>query len=272
VANLPDTSSTGATGAYNLPSYVLTQCGKNLVRVVLYFHTVTSTNLVCRRLGAHGLKGVLAVADVQTHGRGRHGKTWHCPPGLGLLFSLSIHTDGQISTLYRLAQSAPVAAAEGIQDACGVEVGIKWPNDLFTGGKKVGGLLIEASGSCAVLGVGINTGQATEDFEEDIRESATSLMQELSAAPERGPLLVGIVRRLEHRLSQVETDFTAVMEARRTLEVTTGRRLFVKGPEGDLEGTGAGLSDKGDLLIRLDTGQTVSLSWGEATARMTEER
>lgn len=150
--------------------------------------STTSTNddaLACAaQADAHGL---VITADIQTHGRGRHGRSWQCPPGLGLMASVVIHDTLQPADAWRLTLAAAVAIVQSIHELFDVQTRIKWPNDILYNGRKIGGILVEArrmSGDASrwayVLGFAVNVGQQEHNFPPELRPYAGSLVMALA--------------------------------------------------------------------------------------------
>lgn len=155
--------------------------GHPLVSRLHLFPEVGSTNDEALRLARGGApSGTLVVADRQTAGRGRHGRRWESPGGLGLWFSLLVRPDLPLNRAFGVTAAAAVALATLIPEFTGRVAGIRWPNDLLVGPRKVAGLLAELAGrgervDFVVLGVGLNVGQGEHDFPAEIRAEATSL-------------------------------------------------------------------------------------------------
>jgi len=141
--------------------------------------TVTSTNDAVRDYaGPTDLGGVVVIATQQTAGRGRLGRQWHSPPGLGLYISTLFRPRCTALQALRWTLAAAVAGCEACRDVSGFPVSIKWPNDLIVGSRKLGGLLAELrSGSTTemVLGWGLNVYHEKVDFPPELRSRATSL-------------------------------------------------------------------------------------------------
>jgi BirA family biotin operon repressor/biotin-[acetyl-CoA-carboxylase] ligase len=158
-------------------------------RVIVY-ETITSTNDRALRLGGDG---TVIVAEMQTAGRGRHGRAWHSRPGKGLYFSVAFDrpTEG-------LAFAAPLAVRDALASV--VETAIKWPNDVLIDGKKVCGVLVEARQGRIVVGIGINVHHRAEDFPEGLRARATSIEAATGIHVDRGELLRDVLTRLDERV------------------------------------------------------------------------
>ena len=145
--------------------------------------TVDSTNSFCRRLALEGAPdGTAVLADCQTAGRGRRGRSFQSPAGKGLFFSILWRPDCAPEELLPLTALSAVAVCRAIQRVTGVRPQIKWPNDLVLGGRKLAGILTEMSlegesghVSHVVVGIGINVHQQPEDFAGEVADIATSL-------------------------------------------------------------------------------------------------
>ncbi|MHB8642521.1 MAG: biotin--[acetyl-CoA-carboxylase] ligase [Gaiellaceae bacterium] len=143
-------------------------------------------------------EGAVAAADEQTEGRGRLGRSWHAPAGTSLLFSVVLEPPVPLERLPELSVVAGEAVAEGIAAETGLAPAIKLPNDVLIDGRKVAGVLAEATAGRVVLGVGINVSQRTDELPDDVVTPATSLALE-GATVERGALLARVLERLERR-------------------------------------------------------------------------
>jgi BirA family transcriptional regulator, biotin operon repressor / biotin---[acetyl-CoA-carboxylase] ligase len=155
-----------------------------------------------RLLGANDPEGAVAVADEQTEGRGRLGREWHAPAGTSLLVSVLLRPDVEPARLPELSLVAGRACAEAIAEAAGVETDVKFPNDVLVQGRKVAGILAEASEGRVVLGVGVNVSQEAGELPADARTPATSLLLETGREIDRAELLVALLARLERRYDE----------------------------------------------------------------------
>ena len=141
----------------------------------------------------HGKQGTVVVADYQTAGRGRQGRSWHSAPGLGLWFTVVFEGTWE---------GLPIAAALAVRDAlaqrCSLQ--IKWPNDLLYGGKKLCGILIEQRNDRTVLGIGLNVHHAPDDFPPELRDKAGSLESEVGGTWDRCGILRDILTQLDGKV------------------------------------------------------------------------
>ncbi len=168
-----------------------------------YHADVSSTNDVALSLAARGAPaGTSVLAEVQREGRGRRGRTWASPPGAGVYLSVLLRPEGDPAGLSLITLVAGVAAARAVRTATGLELELKWPNDLVTGRpwRKAGGVLCEAAGvagggvEAVVVGIGINVQPAA--YPPEVERRATSLEAELSRAVDRSQLVVELLANL----------------------------------------------------------------------------
>jgi BirA family transcriptional regulator, biotin operon repressor / biotin---[acetyl-CoA-carboxylase] ligase len=150
-----------------------------------------------RMLAEDEPEGAIAVAEEQSEGRGRLGRSWHAPAGTSLLFSLLLRPGVKSSRLPELSLVAGGAVAEAIADVTGADPAIKFPNDVLIGGRKVAGVLAESSEGRVVLGVGINVNQTLEQLPSGAQTEPTSLQLVLGAPVDRALLLAAVLARLE---------------------------------------------------------------------------
>jgi BirA family biotin operon repressor/biotin-[acetyl-CoA-carboxylase] ligase len=142
-------------------------------------------------------EGAVAVAEEQSEGRGRLGRTWHAPPRTSVLVSVLLRPEIESSRLPELSLVAGGAVAEAIADVTGIDPAIKFPNDVLVRGKKVAGILAESGDGRVVLGVGVNANQTAEELPDDAQTPPTSLRVELGEPVDRAALLAAILLRLE---------------------------------------------------------------------------
>ncbi len=157
---------------------------------VLIYESVDSTNDRAFRIGG---EGTVIVADRQTAGRGRHGRSWESPAGVGLWFSVVFETPVE-----GLAFAAPLAVRDGLRPHCAATV--KWPNDVLLAGKKCCGVLIENRRGITVVGIGINVCQRPDDFPPQLRDKATSVEAATGRRCDRGALLRDVLTELDRRV------------------------------------------------------------------------
>lgn len=152
-----------------------------------------------RLLGETDEEGAVAVADEQTEGRGRLGRTWESPAGTNVLCSVLLRPPFAPERLPELTVIGAEACAEAIAAVTGLEPALKHPNDVLIGGRKVAGVLGEASEGRVVLGAGINANVPAASFSGGLRMPATSLLEETGFLVDRTCVLVGYLSSLERR-------------------------------------------------------------------------
>jgi BirA family biotin operon repressor/biotin-[acetyl-CoA-carboxylase] ligase len=178
------------------------------------------------------------VADHQVAGRGRRGRPWDAPPGSSLLMSVLLRP----ATAPQLVPAAlAVAAAEACEEVAGVRPGLKWPNDLVVGDRKLAGVLAEVLGDAVVAGIGINVAWAPE--------GAAALAAVAGRDVDRGALLSALLERLGHWYSRGPE----VASAYRRRCTTLGRPVRVELDDEVFTGTAADVSDEGHLLVDVGT-------------------
>lgn len=194
--------------------------------------------------------GVIVLAEQQTAGRGRRGAAWFSPPGESLAFSILVRPQEPKALWPRLALAAGLAVAEAVE-SCGLQAGIKWPNDVWLGGKKAAGILVEAGADFAVVGIGLNVNST--EFPEAVRDIATSMRIEAGKLFQRPEVLGEIISKFARRRGQIDRDFEELISAVRVRCVLTGKRVTLSTAGGPKTGVVEGIAAGGELLLR--TGQ-----------------
>jgi len=206
--------------------------------------------------------GSLVVADSQTKGRGRRGNSWHSPPGTSIYASLVLRGESRAQSPTALVAAVGIGLAEGPEAATGVEIGIKWPNDLWCGNRKVAGVLVEARGFRAqapafVAGFGVNVNQRADQFPDELRASATSLAVATGRRHSRAGVLAAALAALEPRIERALAGGACVElhESYRRRSVLLGRRVTLLDADAPLTGFVADISATDGLLVRTDDGR-----------------
>jgi BirA family transcriptional regulator, biotin operon repressor / biotin---[acetyl-CoA-carboxylase] ligase len=246
--------------------------GLRLGHPIYLFHTIGSTNDEAKRLADSGApEGLLVVAEEQTAGRGRTGRTWITPLGQALAISLILRPANlPLEQATRLTMLAGVAVCQAVEQACALHPQLKWPNDVLLSGKKVAGLLLETALQgdqldYAVLGLGLNVNFAppagTVDF------PATSLQAEAGTEFDRMPLLRAILEQLEALYPLVSAPNQALYQAYSARLAMVGEPIVVRTAEGDQAGRLEGVTPDGALLLKQADGQTLKLLAGDVRLR-----
>jgi len=156
-----------------------------------------STDSTQRMLAEDAAEGAIAVAEVQTEGRGRLGRGWEAPAGTSVLVSVLLLPAVEAPRLPELSLVAGGAVAQAIAEVTGLEPAIKFPNDILVRSRKVAGILAESSEGRVVLGIGVNVNQTPEQLPADAQTEPTSLCLEVGAPVSRARLLAAILLQLE---------------------------------------------------------------------------
>jgi BirA family biotin operon repressor/biotin-[acetyl-CoA-carboxylase] ligase len=251
--------------------------GNRFVSRLVVLQSTDSTNDEVRRLAAAGARaGTAVVADRQTAGRGRRGRSWHSAPGLGLYVSVLLRPRQEVRQLTRWTLAAAVAACEACRELVGRPVQIEWPNDLIWEQKKLGGLLIEtrsqgSAGAEVVVGLGVNVAHQSSDFPRGIRGRATSLvLAAAGSAPSRERLAAAYLSGLGRVAAELEADGWDAIAGRweALAHGPRGRRVHVDNVGGEKRRAGPGVTDglapDGALRVRLDRGGTIAVRMSDA--------
>jgi BirA family biotin operon repressor/biotin-[acetyl-CoA-carboxylase] ligase len=156
-----------------------------------------STDSTQRMLAEDAAEGTVAVAEVQTEGRGRLGRAWEAPAGTSVLVSVLLLPTVEAPKLPELSLVAGGAVAQAVAEVTGLEPAIKFPNDILVRSRKVAGILAESSEGRVVLGIGVNVNQTLEQLPTDVKTEPTSLRLELGGPVSRAQLLATILLQLE---------------------------------------------------------------------------
>jgi BirA family transcriptional regulator, biotin operon repressor / biotin---[acetyl-CoA-carboxylase] ligase len=222
-------------------------------RQALWYPEVSSTNDIAASLAESGSReGVLVLADTQTAGRGRLGRSWASPPGAGIYASIVFRPRPHVARLLTIA--AGVAVAEGIAAASGLQAELKWPNDVHCDARKLAGILAERGADYVVLGFGINVLRAV--YPPDVRARATSIELELGRAVDRALVLAECLAALASRYRDLDDGRDAeVVEAWRQRGASMlGRRVEWDANELIQRGVAERIDEDGALIVRTERG------------------
>lgn len=235
------------------------------------YHETDSTNRRCISLALEGAgNGTAVVANRQTAGRGRRGRSFYSPSGTGIYLSVLIHPQFDISKSVLVTVAASVAVARAIERVCGISPQIKWVNDIYINGKKVCGILTEAvtdfeSGriSSVVAGIGINC--STTDFPEEIRDTAGCIPGFFS----RNELTAAVIDEFLDITEDIESrDFIGYYREH-SMIIGNEINIFASGKD-PVPALATGIDDNGGLEIRYSDGTCATLTTGEVSIRIRE--
>jgi BirA family biotin operon repressor/biotin-[acetyl-CoA-carboxylase] ligase len=238
---------------------------------IISLKQTTSTNSEAFRLAEDGAaEGTVIIADAQSSGKGRLGRTWTSPPGTNLYCSVVLRPCIKPYEAPQLTFLSAVAVARAVERTTGAKPEIKWPNDVLVGGKKVAGLLNEMSAETdrinfVILGIGVNLNMTAGQFPPDLRHPATSLFLESGVLVGRTQFAVLLLDELDRRYAGfLEQGFGPVREEWQHRCNAHGRRVTVNnGTTETISGMFAGIDGDGALLVKLPDGTVERILSGD---------
>ncbi len=233
-------------------------------RMIVLRETRSTMDVVLREGRVRAPEGLVVLAERQVAGRGRQGRAWESSPQCGLYLSLLLRPKWPLEEFPRLTLLISLAATEALERVTSLPVRIKWPNDLMIQRKKVGGILTEvqldsAQDHFAVVGLGLNINQTTNDFSPELQPKATSLRLESETSWRRAEILLALLNAIETRYSD---SFDTIREAWIQRCITLGEYITVQTPTGPRQGHALGIQDNGSLLLRTEGGTTEVITSG----------
>ena len=242
---------------------------------VSIFSEVDSTNTMLKKMAQAGSPtGTIIVADRQTGGRGRLGRTFLSPGGVGVYLSALIRPNCAPTQLMHLTCAVAVAMCDAVEHAFGFRPGIKWTNDLVAGNRKLGGILTELGLNpqtglvdYAILGIGINCGQTQADFDESIRSMATSVRMVTGRDSDRNLLIAEMVKALEIMDRDLMASPADLLERYRRDCITLGQDVSIVRGNEVRHARALDIDAEGGLIVRYDTGENATVTSGEVSVR-----
>jgi BirA family biotin operon repressor/biotin-[acetyl-CoA-carboxylase] ligase len=238
----------------------------------LFFPVIDSTNTKAKQLGEEGYpNGTLVVAEQQDAGRGRRGRSFESPRGVGIFMTLLLKPEINPNNASMITLVTALAVSSAIKKQCGCAVGIKWPNDIVIGGRKVAGILTELSAQFdyvnhIVVGIGINV--QNESFPDEIKDVATSIYMETGLHFNRAAIIEEILEQFEHYYGIfLETeDLSKLVNEYNSNLLNMHQIVKVLDPKEPFEGKAMGITPRGELMV--DTWESRKLvSSGEVSVR-----
>lgn len=232
---------------------------------VVYYDEIESTNNAAKD-NSQMEEGTLFISEIQTGGKGRLGRAWVSPKGIGIWMSLLLKPEILPQNVAQITLVTGMAAAKSV----GCNAKIKWPNDVVIGSKKLCGILTEMSAEIervnyVVAGIGINVN--TEEFPEELREKATSLYIETGRKFERCKIVKAFLKEFEVLYKRfLEGGIKAIADDYRELCVTIGREVSVIYPNRTINGRAVDINDEGELIVETESGR-IEVSSGEVSVR-----
>ncbi len=246
-----------------LPAEIRWGLGTRWLGHQIHYHdTLSSTNILAKELARQGAaEGTLVVTEEQKEGRGRRGRTWYSPRGEGVLFSFILRPALQPTHAPQLTFMAAVAVAETLRREYDLPAGIKWPNDIYIGGRKVAGILTELSAEVdginfVAMGIGVNVNTRLDSFSPSLRARVTSLLQEKGHPIARVLLLQRLLYSLEREYTALSQEGFAPLRRRwLELDLVLGKKVRIIAPERSFTGRAVNVDEYGALLVQEQEGK-----------------
>jgi len=242
-----------------------------------YFTKVTSTNDTAKKLAVKGAEeGTIVIAETQSRGKGRFGRRWASPEG-GMYFSIILRPKVSPGDALKLTFMAAAAVAKAIKKMFVLNAEVKWPNDVLLNGKKACGILTEMSTrddavDFVVVGIGINANVNVNLLPEDLRNTVTSLKEEMAEEIDREQFLRVLLEELEHHYKAfIRKEFDLILEEWRSLTRLLGAYVEVVSFDEKFEGWAIDVDSSGVLIIRLKDGTLKKVVSGDVTYRSDEQ-
>lgn len=249
----------GAMDRPETPFAAAARPGRRIGHAVELHEAIGSTSDRARELlGTSGGAGTAVVAELQTDGRGRRGRTWISPAGRNLMVSVAYRPRLAASDAWRLGLAVALAARDACRTVAPVD--LKWPNDLVAvDGRKAGGLLVETvidaeRVTAATIGIGLNVNWAVAEMPPEIAGSAISLAELAGAPVDRGALLAALLDHLDAELAQIEAGGSPLDRYRAACR-TLGSEVTVEVGARTIVGTAAEIDDAGALVVETSSGR-----------------
>lgn len=230
-------------------------------RRVFFYETVGSTNTIAAKLAERGAQeGTVVLADSQKKGRGRIGRYWVSPPDVNIYMSIILRPNIKPKEGPLLTIMAAVGCSTALRRVTGLNVTIKWPNDLIVSDKKIGGILTEMKTSpkkiiFAIAGIGINVNVDVDAFPDDVKRTATSVKNETGIPYSRTAIIIEILNEIDHWYRTLkESGKEKLLSEWLRLASTYGREVKVTDGKETFRGLAESIDDEGRLILRLQSG------------------
>ena len=242
-------------------------------REILYFDTVDSTNNEIKRQAEQGGKeGLLAIAESQSAGRGRHGRMWQSPAGSGIWMSFLLRPDITPEQAAGITLVSAMGVAAAVREELGLPAQIKWPNDIVINGRKLTGILVELSTDMesinyVAVGIGINVNNSS--FPEEIRDKATSLSAECGHRVKRSGIVASFGKHFErcYKIFMEDGDMRRLREEYEAALVNKDAEVIIIDADREKRRRALGINDAGELIVEDSDGNTENIRAGEVSVR-----
>jgi len=241
-------------------------------REIFFYKTVGSTNTIAAELAEKGgAEGTVVIANSQEKGRGRLGRSWVSPPDINIYMSILLRPEIEPKEITLVTLMAAVGCTIALRRVTGINVTIKWPNDLMASDKKLGGILTELRMASkkvkyVITGIGINVNMDSEAFPDNIKELATSLKIETGLLHSRAEIITETLNEIGHWYMDLkEKRMGEVLSEWQRLTSTIGRKVKINLGRETLTGIAESIDNVGSLFLRLPSGELRAIRVGDLT-------
>lgn len=246
-----------------------------LGRNIIHREGLASTSILAKEIAQKRQEGTVVVAEEQTEGRGRLGRSWYSPRGGGIWASIILKPKLRPDRAYQLTQVAAVAVVKAIGEVTSLPAGIKWPNDIIIKGKKVCGILTEMNAETdiinhIILSIGLNVNANKAEVPDELKDKITFLSSECGLPVSRKNLLAVLLQKIEQGYQIfLQHGFRSAVEDCRRFSVLLGREVLVSQVDRTLRGKAVQITDEGVLLVETSDGRIEVIS-GDVSVRGTK--
>lgn len=240
-------------------------------REIFFYEKVVSTNTVASNLAEQVAEGTVILADTQEKGRGRLGRLWVSTPGENIYMSIILQPQIETRDATLITIMAAVASANALRKTTGLNISIKWPNDLIFHERKIGGILTELKTDqkgilFSVIGIGINVNTDINSFPEDVRGIATSVKNETGKLFSREEIVAETLNEIDNWYMILKAMKREVLLAEwQRLTSTLGKEVIVVIGQETYKGFAEAIDDEGMLILRLPSGEMKRIHSGDLT-------
>lgn len=241
---------------------------------IQFFDTITSTNDVLKQLALQGApEGTTLVADCQTGGRGRMGRTFLSPSGVGIYLSVLLRPNYKPTELMHLTCASATAACSAIEQTSGFRPGVKWTNDIVYNKRKLAGILTElglnqdGTTAYAIIGIGFNCNQQLRDFPPAIQDVAGSLKMVTGKETDRALLAAKMIEALYQMNRELLSDRAGILARYRQDCITLGQEISLVRRDEIRHGKALDVDENGALVVRYEDDTIEAVNSGEVSVR-----
>jgi len=240
---------------------------------IIVLDSIDSTNNYAKQLAEQGAEhGTIVIANEQTAGKGRMGRTFSSPKNTGIYMSFILRPQIAIEAVQLLTSYLAVIVSDALDSVCGCSTAIKWVNDIMLNDKKICGILTEAAISCEsasfryiIAGIGINTGTVKDAFDPELLEIASSIEDETGKHVKRSELIAAVINRLDEKINSLSSGM--FIEEYRRRSWILGRDVIVTKNGKDTEAHAEDIDETAGLIVSYADGTRDIISTGEARIR-----